>query len=119
RLDIDSTGNAWQLAPGYEMSLDPGADGAYYSSTATSGQPGSFKDDIAEIGVDGTTGTLNGQAFDGTNVKIDTGTKAAVAYVLGRGFDNLAATPGQTGKTSNYTGPAQDIAVYTTFVTVP
>ncbi|MGN6727655.1 MAG: type IV pilus modification PilV family protein [Tepidisphaeraceae bacterium] len=94
---LDPATNKWQLAPGYDSINDPGASGKFGDG-----------DDITAIGIQTTTAASS----------VDVNGKA-VAYVLGRGFDNLAATPGQTGKTSNYTGPAQDIAVYTTFVTVP
>ena len=109
--------NVYEMAPGYGFVRDPGASGLFNDTL-----PG---DDIVSIGFNGTATDPQNPTFtsNGSNVVVaPTGTgpgaECAYAYVLGRGFTNSAVTPDGTGN-SSYSGPAMDVAVYTTFVATP
>ena len=122
RADINPNMSVWQLAPGYVFTADPGTSGVLDDASPTGG------DDIVSIGVDpptkssGTANAASPVAYDSTNV---TTAGPAVAYVLGRGFSDLSTTPaasavyGPYTTGSTYSGQAQDVAIYTTFINVP
>lgn len=116
REDLDANGFTFNLVPGYEFSPDGGGDGSFFTG-ATSPQPGSFRDDLFAIGVDKGSTIWSGLPNPMTVAASSAVTLAgdgAVAFVLGRGFtDSSGVTPiAATG----YTGLAQDVSVYTTFV---
>lgn len=118
RPELDEGGTfpkyAWSLMPGYEFTPHPGPDGVF---------AGPAQDDINRLGVDdsGTYGdvTINGVRTLGDNIAFMGGAQqGCVAYIMGRGYTNPRATPGMTGADSQYDGPTQDVAVYTTYIPV-
>lgn len=116
RPDLSPT--SFDLAPGYGFTPDSGPDGV----------PGNADDTVA-IGLDtsNTTNfrgvpfvdqvTVGGQTYGASTIAVggSAANKGAVALVLGRGFVNAGLTPVII---TDYTGPAQDVSIYTTFVTV-
>lgn len=112
----DADGPAFEFAPGYEFKPDPGPSGQFNDAA---------NDDVVYLGAKYTGTqpvTIGGKAYRSVVSVAGTATNAGqgvVGLALGRGFSVPGVVPpGITANPGSYVGPAMDVSIYTTFVSV-
>src|SRR5262249_19800948 len=101
RADLDRTQlgrsySCWELAPGYEFTKDPGANGRFYKPGDTSPDNLADRDDIIAIGNRGPIANINGVPTNSLTAGNTTGT-GANAYIIGRNTVNSGTFAGSGG----------------------